>query len=549
MRGEGEQRAKPARPSCPLARSFPSPLTLCTALALVWAPAAVAQAPVIEHVQVERRSVFDPDELGFWPLRIVNKLHITTRPYVVRRELLFARGERYDSARVAESERNLRRLGVFRLADIDSFSTDSGLVVRVTTRDGWSTRPDFRFRSTGGDVAYTVALIEDNLLGTATQASLLYQKNPDRSTTTLGFRQPRLINNTVGLNATVQDRSDGELAAAWFGKPFFSLADRTSWSLEGDTRSERILRFREGIVQATDTLQRRYVLARVEGARALRASPLGYLRVGVSAQLRRDDYATQAAFDAGGGITSRSVTGAVGGWIEARTARFRKVRGYNALSRDEDLDFSTVLRAGLWLAPRALGYERDGIGPELHARTGAWFGPGFATVALSANGLVTGTGLDSGSVSLGGTLGWLPSTRHLALLYGSVGAIHAPRPGSEFDIGLGVGPRAFRNHAFTGDRAFFLSAEYRYGLAADFLKSVDVGLATFADYGGAWFHGRPVRTGGNVGVGLRLGASRAPDIEANRLDLAWRFANDAEPAGWVFVVAKGFAFGSGLRGR
>jgi hypothetical protein len=548
VRGEGERGAKPARPSCLLARFSPSPLTLCTALALLCTPALAAQAPIIDHVQIERRSVFEPDELGFWPLRIVNKLHITTRPYVVRRELLFRSGEPYDSARVEESERNLRRLGVFRLADVDSFTTDSGLVVRVVTRDGWSTRPDFRFRSTGGDVAYTVAMIEDNLLGTATQASLLYQKNPDRSTTTLGFRQPRLINNTIGLNAQVQDRSDGELAAAWFGKPFFSIADQRSWSLEADTRTERVLRFREGIVQATDTVQRRYVLGRVEGARALRASPLGYLRVGVTAQVRRDDFVPQARFDQTG-FADRSVTGAVGAWIEARTARFEKVRGYNALSRDEDFDLSTVLRAGVWVAPTALGYERSGIGPELSARTGLRFGPGFATAGVSANGLFTSTGLDSGSVAMSATVGWLPSVRHLAVVHASVGAIQAPRPGSEFDIGLGIGPRAFRQHAFTGDRAFFLTAEYRYGLAADWLKSMDLGIATFADYGGAWYHQQAVRTGGNVGVGLRIGASRAPDIEANRLDLAWRFANDAEPAGWVFVVAKGFAFGSSLRGR
>ena len=38
-------------------------------------------------------------------------------------------GEPYDSAKVAESERNLRRLGVFRSVKIDSTSTDSGLVV------------------------------------------------------------------------------------------------------------------------------------------------------------------------------------------------------------------------------------------------------------------------------------------------------------------------------------------------------------------------------------------------------------------------------------
>lgn len=520
---------------------------MAVALILAAAPAA-AQAPTIDQIKVERRSVFDPDELGFWPLRIVNKLHVTTRPYVVRRELLFAEGEAFDSARVAESERNLRRLRIFRLVDIDTVRTDSGLVMNVITRDAWSTNFDLRFRSTGGSVDYTIAVIEENLLGTATQTSLLYRDSPDRTTTTLGFRQPRLINNVVGLAARVEDRSDGELLAGSFGKPFFSLADRFNWLIEGDTRTERILRFRDGFQVARDTLQRRFVLGRIGAGRALRASSTGYLRAGVMAQMRRDDFVAQASFDTLG-FQGRSTTGAIGGWIESRRARFLKTRGYNSISRDEDIDISTLLRAEVWVAPESFGYRRTGIGPDITARTGVRLPSGFATVGLTANGLFTSDGLDSGSVILAGTVGWLPSPRHLAVFHGTVGAIRNELPGSEFDFGLGVGPRAFREHAFTGDRSFFFTAEYRYGIAPDFMNVVDVGIATFADVGGAWFQGEGSRTGGNIGMGLRLGSSRSSELEANRLDLAYRLGNDREPAGWVFVVSKGFAFGGGLRGR
>jgi hypothetical protein len=43
-------------------------------------------------------------------------------------------------------------------------------------------------------------------------------------------------------------------------------------------------------------------------------------------------------------------------------------------------------------------------------------------------------------------------------------------------------------------------------------------------------------------VGIRLGASRSTDTEALRFDLARRFANDAQGAGWVVTVGKGFVF-------
>lgn len=508
---------------------------------------AQSSPPPIAAVVLDRRSIFDPNESTYWLLKLVNRLHVTTLPYVIRREVLLRPGEPYDSAKRAETERNLRRLGVFRSVRVDSATSDSGLVVTVTSRDGWSTRPDFRFRSTGGEIAYTLALIEDNLLGTATQTSLLYRKNPDRSTTTLAFRQPRLIGGRIGISTAFENRSDGELAAAAIGQSFFTLGSHAAWSVVGDSRRERVLRFREGIAAATDTLQRRYVLGRIEVARALRTPSLGYLRAGLVGQLRRDDFASQATFDEAG-IATRSVTGAIGGWIEQRSGRYAKVQGYNSLSRDEDLDLSTVVRGSLFLAPAAFGYPASGFAPALAGRIGRGSARGFSVLEGSIGGMVTATGLDSASAQLGVTAAWIPSPRHLALVHASGGMLRAPLPGSEFDLGLGAGPRAFRQHAFTGDRAFFVTAEYRYGAAVDFLKVMDVGIATFVDHGGAWYAGSPVRTGWDFGVGLRLGASRAPELEANRLDVVYRVGNDRERSGWVFVVGKGFAFSSGLRG-
>ena len=128
-----------------------------------------APPPTIQSIQLERRDIFDPEERS-WYAKVANALHIQTRPHVIRRELLVKPGEPYDSALVAESERNLRSLGVFRRVLIDSVRTDSGLVLRVTTKDGWSTKADWRFRSAGGDVEFTIGMVEDNLLGTASSA-------------------------------------------------------------------------------------------------------------------------------------------------------------------------------------------------------------------------------------------------------------------------------------------------------------------------------------------------------------------------------------------
>ena len=124
---------------------------------------------------------------------------------MIRREILLHPGDLYDSALVAESERNLRALGIFRRVQIDSVRTDSGLVLRVLTKDGWSTQLDWRFRSTGGEAAFTIGVVETNLLGTATNAAVRYRKDPDRSSVALLFRRPRLFAGTVGRGRAIRE--------------------------------------------------------------------------------------------------------------------------------------------------------------------------------------------------------------------------------------------------------------------------------------------------------------------------------------------------------
>lgn len=498
---------------------------------------AVPDAAVIRAIRLERRDIFDPQE-RYWLARVANALHLETRARTVRRELLFKVGEPYDSARVAESERNLRALGVFRRVQIDSVQTDSGVVMKVLTKDGWSTRMDWRFRSTGGDVEFTIGMVEDNLLGTASSASIRYRRTPDRSSVALGFRRPRLFLGRMGLTLGYENRSDGQLGLATLEQPFYSLASPFAFRLDAEDRDERVLRFFEGAEEAQDTLRRHYTLARWSSAWALSKSSEGYLRLGAQAQVRRDDFLPEAP-----GLTfPRTVTGAFGPYLVWSRARFLVTQGVVGFAREEDVDLGTTVRAGFNLAPKAFGYERDGIAPLVSARTGAVIPGGFGYLEVLAGGLYTGAGLDSGAVQVGVTAVTKPFSGHVALVHAEAGWLKNPLPGAEFDLGLGVGPRAFGSHAFTGDRTILATAEYRVTVTEDFLGLMGLGIAGFVDHGGAWYAGSPRRVGWDAGLGLRLGATRASATEAVRFDLAHRFANDVEQAGWVLTVGKGFVF-------
>jgi hypothetical protein len=498
---------------------------------------------MIRGVQLQRRDIFDPDERS-WFARLANQLHFQTRPAVIRRELLFRVGEPYDSALVAESVRNLRALGVFRRVQIDTVRTASGLILRVLTKDGWSTQADWRFRSTGGEVAFTIGLVETNLLGTASTAAIRYRHDPDRSSVALSFRRPRMFAGTVGLGVQYENRSDGRVAGIALERPFFSLTSHRAFRFEAEDHRERILRFFEGEDIASDTLSRRYALVRASTAWAVHASSAGFLRLGLMGQVRRDDFKPEGSADA----FTKTVTGSFGPYLVWNQARFLVTRGLAGFGREEDVDLGLTMRAGLQVAPRAFGYERDGIGALVSGRIGATLPGGFAYVDAFADGLYTAAGLDSGAVQLAGTVVLQPGPRHLAVLHLEGGWLNDPIPGEEFDLGLGSGPRAFGSHAFTGDRFIFATAEYRYTIFDNLGGLVGLGIAGFVDRGGAWYAGSKRRTGWDAGVGLRVGASRSSDTPALRFDLAHRFANDVEPAGWVLTVGKGFTFTAPSRG-
>ena len=510
---------------------------LLLALAMAAAPDRVA-AQTITKVEIERHDVFTGDVARTFYGRIANALHITTRDAAIRRELLLRAGMPYDSALADEGARNLRRLGVFRQVRVDTATGDSGLVLRYTTDDGWSTKADFRFGSTGNEVTWTLGAYEDNLLGTAGQLAFEHRKSPDRSTNTFLFQRSRLFANKVFVRAEVVDKSDGISALGRFGVPWLTVQSRGRAFLSVFTRDERVLRFVGGSTAAADSLRRFQTIVRGDVGWAPDADPHHYLRLGLGGQVRRDDITPWAGPDTIG----RTIFGDLQGYAEISRVRFQVLQSFRTFVQQEDIDLSFTARLGLAVAPGGWGYGSTGVGPIVALHGGVPLGPSaFALADLRHNALFVG-GRDSSTTLVGGTAGGVVGTRHMLVAHAEAGWQEGAAPGEEFDLGLGFGPRAFGSHAFTGDRQYFAIGEYRYTLNPDLWGLVGLGLAAFVDHGGAWYRGSDRRTGTDLGLGLRIGPSRATSLSVLRVDLARRFATDRQGAGWVLVVGKGFPF-------
>src|SRR5437763_217159 len=106
---------------------------------------ATKDGPIISRITIRSTDIFDFEtkpNLRKFPYTWINALHIQTREYVIRQELLFKIGDHLDVFLLRETERNLRGLSFIRAARIVSFPQRDGTVALVVhVNDAWTTEP------------------------------------------------------------------------------------------------------------------------------------------------------------------------------------------------------------------------------------------------------------------------------------------------------------------------------------------------------------------------------------------------------------------------
>jgi len=479
----------------------------------------------IDTIIIENSNVFDHEDAApNWVAHLANKLHTRTRQWVIRRRLLLNRGDPFDSARMAESERALRTLGVFRSVRVDTLRSEPGgkLAVRAVTSDGWSTQPQASFTSAGGDNTWGLGIIERNFLGTATEISLIYGRNPDRSRLDLEFINPQFFWRRTLLTVKYADLSDGQHGEWQFGLPFHETAAPHSLETYGEFAQERVLRFRDDVLR--DSTRHHLLRIGVVGGIAASATSHRYTRLWGGWEWRREDFA-----DSTTGRVPYSVFTTARAGIEVGSVRFRVLEHFNSYARREDVDLSPTFRAGIVL--------QSGVGYEVSGQTSAVWNRGFVVLQIAANGL------DSTRTQAQLTVVSQNVAGHTLIAHAEGGIVTHPKPGAEFDPWMVQrGPRLFGVHDFTGTRTTWFVLEDRILVADQMLGLMALGLAPFVDYGGAWYGDEAARQGGDAGLSLRLGPTRAVRGEAAELAFGYRFGQGVRGKRWAITLRKGFSF-------
>lgn len=191
----------------------------------------------IAFVRIVRDDVFVADEI--WPLWW-NWFHGRTREDVVRRELLFSEGGHYEDARVEETMRNMRGMGIFtmvRIAAVQGARPDE-VGILVMTRDIWSLRIETDVNVTNQVInTLLVRLTELNAFGHNKSVSADVTIQPTNFLVTESFYARRMLGTSFAIKERaglvfnrLWNTREGEIASLSFGQPYYRLSQRFAWT-------------------------------------------------------------------------------------------------------------------------------------------------------------------------------------------------------------------------------------------------------------------------------------------------------------------------------
>jgi hypothetical protein len=233
--------------------------------------------------------------------------------------------------------------------------------------------------------------------------------------------------------------------------------------------------------------------------------------------------------------------------VELARPEFAVEHDVGFMLRDEDFDLGAAFSFELGYSPPVLGAQ-GAVGAALQWSRGLALSRGFLLGSLGATARARGGSLENTLIE-GQLLGvWRLTQLSRQTLVGRALVTVGTRLDREVQLEAdgANGLRAYRLHAFAGDRRIVVNLEDRVRLTPELLHLLVLGAAVFVDAGYAWPPGSPVRLSDvrvDAGVGLRVGLPRASRHALVRFDLAYALRPDLRGRrGWLVSFSSSQAF-------
>ncbi len=486
-----------------------------------------SEGAIIGKIIIDRVDVFDPREKGEDKklFRLINFLHLETRESVIRRELLFKEGDRYNRSLVEESARNLRKLLFLYTAVIEPVEYQDGIVdLKVHTQDAWTTKVGFNVGRRGGVNTFKIGFEDDNIFGFGKKLSVERFKRVKNSGTLFRYFDYQLFGTKWNLTSSYEKNTDGTITGLFVGHPFFSL--ETQWSCIFNLLQE-------------DQIQRIYHERKVSNI-FRRKKDLFEVSYGISRGLKEgiakqydffcsyeeerfsetDDAESLQSFLPAG--RKYSTVGIAFRRIEDS---FLKASRFNNFGKIEDFGFGNAFAARIGISSTAIGSEKNSLLVSIADAQGFSLS-GSSTLLLDAqyNARVEKSSLVNALFSFSGqyfNTRYERQTVYLRLA-GDIGKNLYPE--NQFLLGGDTGLRGYPARFLDGSRQLLFTAEDRIFTDLELFHLFKIGFSAFFDAGLAWDHKSEFIASAfrkDIGFGLRVGNRRSSLASIVHIDLVY----------------------------
>jgi len=486
------------------------------------------EGKILSSIKIVRQNVFDDRIREHTPFyyRWGNALHIKTKEWVVKNELLFNVGEPVDSLKIIESERNLRLRGFIGEAFVTALANGPDSVdLTVTTIDYWTTKIAVNTELGGGKYSIGAAASEVNLLGYGQSVEISGQKGSDADSYSLYVADDRIGGSRLAGSFYYIGTTLGDALSAYLARPQYSVSVKSGFLAKYREEDAITRLFSNGVEffryrRLYRELDSKYIYSLGKLRRFDILAKYNY----ESRQYSPDDYASPLNHIIPIGDKRSYPSIGVGFSI----IKYDLQRFLDEAGTPEDLTLGAAVRLSIGRSLTALGANFDGMRPEITSKFlvkpqswiffGAkdkifWWRHGNRNIEIRNQGEIMAY-FKTGNASVL-TARWLLD--------------FAWRQKSAYQVILGGtnGLRGYSAYRFSGDRATVGNMEYRFYLPLEIL-TVRIGGAAFFDIGSAWSRGEKIAMSdlrSDIGVGLRFGLTKSSTSRILRLDLARSLSN------------------------
>jgi len=476
--------------------------------------------------------------------RLANKIHIQTKPSVVRNQLLFSKGDNFEQKKLAESERNLRKQRYIKSASIKPYLLCGNSVsVRVNTQDNWTLTPGVSFSRQGGNNNSGIAIEENNLFGYGQSLSFSFKKDATRNSKLFSYEDPQLLGTRNRLLLSLQDNTDGKGYGVSLEHPFYEIDSKYSWGFNSSKLKQvsPIYQSGEVIEKITEQKQNTSIFY---GWSKKSNEPLNnnrILRFKVGWTYDKSDFLISDTNPLFQKISLQESYP----WIELNSFQenYIKKTNYKTMGKIEDVNLGQSITVGIGLLHKSLGSDDNQIKISTEYSKGYQLNnTSLGFISVESNSYIGSGNRQGNKVAFQADLDHFNKKGNDFSLKTNIKIGNNLTISEQLVLGGETGLRAYPNAYQTGNKSILVQAEKRIHFDWYPLHLFKFGAVLFADAGTAWGDGNKAKLMADIGIGLRLFPTRSSTGKTVNLNLAIPLADRGKVKKYQISVSTTQAF-------